>query len=226
MWEKLVDIDLRLTEALGGSDSLFVDGLALVTMERWVWIPLLLTFFYIVIRNNNMLDILLIGVALLLCLVLVEQIAEILSKPLVQQYRSSDPQFDQLLADGYYGSRFGQLSPTTAMAFATATFVSLLLRYRVTTFYALTWAMLFAWGPIYLNRHTVGDVANGLFVGVGAGFLIFGGYIALSRHWQRDALDTKLSLPIYPLSDVRLLICSLAFTYLFLPFLTVIGYLR
>ena len=85
--------DLEVLHFFNGSDNLFIDQLALVLTSGLTWIPLYLTLFYIIMRNNETMA--QIGLAVLgaaVCVALSEGITDGVVKPLVARWRpNNDP---------------------------------------------------------------------------------------------------------------------------------------
>lgn len=80
--------DLEVLHFFNGSDNLFIDQLALVLTSGLTWIPLYLTLFYIIVRNNEtMAQIGLAVMGALVCVALSEGITDGVVKPLVERWR-------------------------------------------------------------------------------------------------------------------------------------------
>ena len=108
MLEQLIDIDTRLTLALNGSDSLFLDGLAVTLTATLTWLPAALVLFYVLVKNNDTVTLILTLLALALCILVADQVASSVFKPLVARYRpAGDPSLMHLVevVAGYRGGR-------------------------------------------------------------------------------------------------------------------------
>ena len=79
--------------SVNGSDSLFLDAVAMTFTSGLTWIPLYLALFYIVIKNNeNMTQIFLIVMSCLVCLFFTYGLADFIAKPYVARWRpTNDP---------------------------------------------------------------------------------------------------------------------------------------
>ena len=53
MFNTMLPTDLDILHFFNGSNNILIDQLALVLTSGLTWIPLYLTLFYIVIRNNE-----------------------------------------------------------------------------------------------------------------------------------------------------------------------------
>ena len=87
MLEQLQNIDTWLTLAVNGSHSLWLDAFALSITSTMTWIAAAAMLLYVVIRSGEMKDILIIIAALALCILLADQIASGIFKPLVARFR-------------------------------------------------------------------------------------------------------------------------------------------
>ena len=97
--EVLQDFDRQLLLAVNGSDSLYLDRVVRTLTNGLAWIPLYLSMFYLVLKNNDnfrRLLFLLGGVAL--CYLLSGAIDDGIVKPLVARWRPThDPQIGTLV---------------------------------------------------------------------------------------------------------------------------------
>ena len=51
--QSLLTSDQQLLLAMNGSDSLFLDQLALILTSAWTWVPLYASLLYLVVKNNE-----------------------------------------------------------------------------------------------------------------------------------------------------------------------------
>ena len=58
MLEQLIDLDTRLTLALNGSTSLYLDGLAVTLTATLTWLPAALVLLYVLVKNNDTVNLL------------------------------------------------------------------------------------------------------------------------------------------------------------------------
>lgn len=223
MTEVLENIDRQLTLAVNGSSSLFVDGLAITATSTVTWLPAACILLYVIIHNNEMknIGILLLGIGL--CILLADQGASGICKPLVARWRpANDPQLMYVVdvVNDYRGGRFGFFSSHAANTFAVSTFVSLLIREYRLTLALFSWALLNCWTRVYLGVHYVGDIAVGLLYGILVGGLIYWcctHFLPASRSHATNRNDL-LTATGYYVSDVSILIITLLVTYLYICF--------
>ena len=70
-WQALIDLDKQLLLWFNGSQSLYLDSLVRTLTNALTWIPFYLTLFYVVIKNNeNMQKILLVLASVGLCVLI------------------------------------------------------------------------------------------------------------------------------------------------------------
>ncbi len=175
-FEAILDADRALTLAFNGSESLYLDALAVTATRTVVWLPLALAFLYVVIRNNNLPAIFLTVFGVALCVLLSDQIASSLFKPLVARFRpAQDPHLMYLVrvVNDYRGGQFGFFSSHAANTVSVALFVSLVTRYWRLSVALGAWVLLNCWTRVYLGVHYVGDVLAGLFCGLMVGALVW-----------------------------------------------------
>jgi len=214
MIEQLNDIDAALTLFANGSQSLWMDGFAMAVTSTLTWLPAAIVLVYVVIHHGEMRDILLTILAIGLCVLIADQIASGIFKPLVARPRPTNDPLLMLNVDvvnDYRGGRFGFFSSHAANTFAVATFTGLLLRFRPFTYAAVAWALLNGWSRVYLGVHYVGDVLCGTVCGILVGAGLYWAFSRILRH-REGALAPSSGIQTssgYAVADARLLTCTL-----------------
>lgn len=162
--------DRELSLFLNHFGTPWLDQLMILWSKKWVWIP----FYGLLIgwlfrnfdRKKSVLLLLAIGALILLS----DQTASALFKPLFQRLRPChDPMMLPLLRlpDGC-GGQFGFASSHAANTMALAVFFALLPypSNNKTIWTALfCWALLTGWSRVYLGLHFAGDIVGGFFIG-------------------------------------------------------------
>lgn len=169
-------MDTALTLFFNGSQSLYLDGIAWTATQTSTWLPLALVLLYVVIRSNDLRGILFFVVGLSLSILLADQVASSVFKPLVARWRPSHNPDIMYLVDvvrGYRGGSYGFFSSHAANTMAVATFVSLVMRSKRLALWLGTWVLLNCWSRVYLGVHYVGDLLTGLLWGAMVGYAIF-----------------------------------------------------
>ena len=173
-FEPIIQFDKQLLLALNGSDSLFLDGLAMALTTASTWVPLYVALFYLVLKNNeNVRQILLVVACAAACVLLAGTVDDTLVKPLVARWRPThDPQIGILVdvVDGYRGGKYGFFSAHAANTFSVAVFFCLLVRSRALSVALVAWSLTNCWTRVYLGVHYPGDILCGLLWGGLVGF--------------------------------------------------------
>ena len=99
MFETLIDFDRELLLAVNGSDSLFLDRMVRTLTNGLTWIPLYLSLFYMVMKNNdNFRRLLYVLLGAGLCILIAGTLNDEIVKPLVARWRPThDPQIGTLV---------------------------------------------------------------------------------------------------------------------------------
>ncbi len=175
MIQFLDQLDKDLILALNNSYSVFWNILMSTISGKLVWIPLYLTIIVLTIIHWKKQSWIII-VALLLAILLADQIASGILKNLVQRPRPTHaPDIAHLIAtvNGYRGGQYGFVSSHASNSFALATLTALIFRNQLYTIPIFFWAMIVSYSRIYLGVHYVGDILGGILVGVLVAFLIY-----------------------------------------------------
>ena len=192
MLETLRHIDQTLTLFLNGSQSLFLDGVAATATQTATWIPVAVVLLYVLIRNNNLRAVGTILLAIALSILLADQGASSVCKPLFGRLRPThEPSIMYAIdvVNGYRGGKFGFISSHAANTFAVATLLTLLVRGRRLAIVLFGWALLNCWTRVYLGVHYVGDLMCGALWGT---LVATGIYFAAKRLCPTLAADSRL----------------------------------
>ena len=225
MLETLRHIDQTLTLFLNGSQSLFLDGVAATATQTATWIPVAVVLLYVLIRNNNLRAVGTILLAIALSILLADQGASSVCKPLFGRLRPThEPSIMYAIdvVNGYRGGKFGFISSHAANTFAVATLLTLLVRGRRLAIVLFGWALLNCWTRVYLGVHYVGDLACGAMWGTLTATAVYFAakrlcptLTASNRHYARHAGFTPGG---YQCATVELLELALLTTYFYILF--------
>ena len=122
----LETFDREALLAVNGSDSLYLDRVAHVLTTAFTWVPLYVSLFYIVLKNNDTVrKVLLVLACVGLCVLLAGAVDDTIVKPLVGRWRPThDPVIGTMVdvVDGYRGGRYGFFSAHASNTFSIAIF--------------------------------------------------------------------------------------------------------
>lgn len=220
-WETLIQLDRELLLILNGSDSLYLDTLVCTLTSAVTWVPLYISLFFLVLKNNDtVFKILLIMGCAALCIVLAGTVDDVIVKPLVARWRPThDPQIGAVVdvVNGYRGGKYGFFSAHASNTFSIAVFFSLLVRSRLLTFFLVTWSFVNCWTRLYLGVHFPGDILVGLIWGAIVGTAVYYLFYRISRRLSTGMkfISDKYTCTGYQTEDVNIVITILLFTYIY-----------
>ena len=220
-WQTLIDLDKQLLLWFNGSPSLYLDTLVRTLTNALTWIPFYLTLFFIVIKNNeNVQKILLVVGSAAICVVLAGTIDDTIVKPTVARWRPThDPQIGLLvdIVDGYRGGNYGFFSAHAANTFSIAIFFWWLVRSRLLTCAMVIWSLTNCWTRLYLGVHYPGDILVGLCWGAFAGCVAYWFYQRIARRFSTgmNFTSTHYTKTGYLRSDIDTPVSMLVFTLLY-----------
>ena len=187
-------IDSQFLLLLNGSESLYLDGVAMTLTSALTWVPLYIALFIIVVRNNeSFVKILFILLCAFLCILFSGITDEMIIKPLVGRWRPTwDPEIGYLVdvVDGYRETPYGFFSAHAANTFSIAVFMTLLMRSRLISISLVVWSLINCWTRLYLGVHFPGDIVAGLLWGTVVAVII---YLLFTRIERRIDSSTRRS---------------------------------
>lgn len=176
MLDFLNSIDTSIFLFLNGMHSAFFDVFMYTFSGKWIWVPFYAALLFYVVRNWRKQQWWWIILALILCIVLADQVSSGIIKQIVQRPRPSRAiELEGMvhIVNGYTGGRFGFVSSHAANTFGLALLCSLLFRNKVYTWTLFAWATVTAYSRIYLGVHYPFDIAGGIIVGMLAAWLCY-----------------------------------------------------
>lgn len=219
--EDLIAFDKQLLLWINGSDSLFLDGLVKTLTTATTWIPLYLSLFYIVLKNNdNVRKVLLIIACAGLCVFIAGSLNDMIVKPSIARWRPSRDSEIAMLVDvvnGYRGGRFGFFSSHAANTFSIAIFFAMVVRSRLLTTALVFWSLLNCWTRLYLGVHFPGDILCGLVWGGVTGSSVWYLYYRIRQKIdQREYyISTQYTSTGYQRSDSNVVVTIMVLTIIY-----------
>jgi undecaprenyl-diphosphatase len=172
--------------------------------EKLTWVPLYLAVLYTLINRWGRESVWLV-IALILCIVIADQIASGVIKECVHRLRPSHASSlkDKIhLVHNYKGGMYGFVSSHAGNAFGFALLTSLLFRQKTYIIAIFLWATLTGYSRIYLGVHYPLDILGGILVGVLTALSCF---ITIKKlrpsllEVQQYASQTSTFLPVFVL---------------------------
>lgn len=206
--QSFLNTDQQLLLSFNGSNSLFVDHLALVLTNAWTWIPLYAALLYLIVKNNEKAGQIFLAIAsALLCVAIATGVGDGWIKPEVGRLRPSfEPTLEGMVrtVNGYRGSGYSFFSVHAANTFALTVFFSLLIRRRILTTALIVWALTNCWTRLYLGVHYPSDVIVGILFGSLVGATVYWIYFSLYRRISPKLhyISTQYTSTGYSLCDI------------------------
>lgn len=219
--QTLTDIDQSILAFFNGSDSLFVDNLAVILTSGLTWIPLYLSLLYVVIKNNEtMKQIMLVIGCVILSIVLSDGVADFIAKPMFERLRpSNDPliKYTVNVVEGIRGNSYSFFSAHASNTFCIAMFFSLLVRNKVFVVTMVSWSLINCWTRMYLGLHYPSDILVGLIWGGVSGSLAYYIYIKSYLRIYKDFnyISSRYTSTGYNRFDADIVLLVLILTLLF-----------
>lgn len=215
--QSLIETDRAATLAINGSDSIFLDGVAGLYTEIYVWVPLALIAIFLIVRNITPRRILLVLLMIALVVLICDQVSSGVFKPMFHRLRPTRDESILHLVDtvnGYRGGLYGFFSGHAANSFGIAVFMIWLVRELWFSIAVSFWATINSLIRCYLGVHFIGDILVGMLFGALVGTLVYFLYLFLIRkdrkqHIYRDylILYTKTG---FLRNDIYTFLCFLA----------------
>lgn len=194
----LEQIDTAILLFINGMHCALFDYFMVLVSNRFTWIPFYAAFIFVMIKNFHwkvtVTTILAVALLVLLC----DQTASGLIKPLVGRLRPSnlDNSISSMVhvVDGYRGGRYGFPSSHSANSWGVAIFAMYLVRNRKLSIFLALWATLVTYSRAYLGVHYPGDLLVGILIGFVMASIVFYAYNRWARSYTQEFLDGKKNI--------------------------------
>ena len=215
MIEKILLYERDAFFALNGSDSAFLDRFMWLYTGKEVWLPLAVLIIGVLVYKKNWRESLLIILAIALVVLLCDQFASHVCKPLFTRFRPTHhPDFMEQVKTvfNYRGGLYGFISSHAANAFGFATLMALIMKNRWFGWTLFLWATLTAYTRIYLGVHFISDVVPGMVVGILFGYVVYRLYLFVRSKWL--PVESFGAFPAYSKRRIHLIIYEIYATVL------------
>ena len=206
--QSLIDVDRYVLSWFNGSNSIFLDNWMVLLTSGLTWIPLYLSLFYLVVKNNEtMSQILLVVGCVLGCVILSDGVADFIVKPMVERWRpSNDPIFKYTISvvNGMRGSDYGFFSAHASNTFSIALFFCMLVKSRVLSVSLVLWSLVNCYTRMYLGFHYPSDIICGIAWGAIVALVMYYSYCRIYKalSFTNNYVSTQYTSTGYSLDDV------------------------
>lgn len=168
--QQLNEIDTQIFLFFNGCHNSYWDGFMYMFTNAKTWIPLYISFLYVMIRNYQPKAILTTLAAIALLVLLCDQTASGLLKPMVGRLRPSNednPLSPMVhIVQGYRGGKYGFPSSHASNTWGISLLAIYLVRRKLLTYLLLVWTLLTCYTRMYLGVHYFGDILVGSLIGI------------------------------------------------------------
>ncbi|MBP7373646.1 MAG: phosphatase PAP2 family protein [Prevotella sp.] len=217
----IIELDRELLSFFNQNDNLLMDGVIKTLTSGITWIPLYLSLFYMVVKNNETMgQIFFIVGGVLLSIMLSGGVDDLIIKPLVARPRPLNDLATKYVVDTVYGvssNQFSFFSAHAANTFALATFMALLVRSGILNFGLFVWAAINAYTRLYLGMHYPSDILVGTLWGMISGAIAYFvySYLYYKRNPHINYISSQYTSTGYSFIDVDIVITILSLTVLY-----------
>ena len=217
----IIELDRELLSFFNQNDNLLMDGVIKTLTSGITWIPLYLSLFYMVVKNNETMgQIFFIVGGVLLSIMLSGGVDDLIIKPLVARTRPLNDLATKYVVDTVYGvssNQFSFFSAHAANTFALATFMALLVRSGILNFGLFVWAAINAYTRLYLGMHYPSDILVGTLWGMISGAIAYFvySYLYYKRNPHINYISSQYTSTGYSFIDVDIVITILSLTVLY-----------
>lgn len=186
--EQLIELDKELFLFFNELHTPWLDPVMVFISKTIVWIPLYALLLFIILKKygkNSWAPLL----GILITIVLADQIASGVLKPIVQRLRPSrEPSLEGLvhIVNGYKGGKYGFASSHASNTFGLVAYIFMLFsENKKWIFLLVVWACIVSYSRIYLGVHYPGDILAGILIGILSAFAGYKSFQFISAFAQK-----------------------------------------
>ena len=191
---QLEHLDTQIFLFFNSFHNNYWDYFMMLYSNRFVWIPVYLSFLFVMLKNFPIKVTLTTLAVIALLIVFCDQTASGFLKPLVCRLRPSNPDNPISpmvhIAHGYRGGRYGFPSSHAANTWSLAFFAMYLVRRRKLTVFLCFWALLTCYSRMYLGVHYFGDIVVGTLIGFAYATILYYIYMHFLRKYTDEFKPT------------------------------------
>lgn len=177
-------MDTSLTLFFNQMGQPWLDPIVMLLTKPLTWVPFYAFLLLVLILRVKSIElgkwdrfktIILILIGAALCILVADQVASHLCKPLFQRLRPThEPSLDGIvrIVQDYRGGLYSFFSSHAANTCALAVYFSLIIRRRPITVLLILFVAINCWTRLYLGAHYVSDILVGLIFGALVGYLV------------------------------------------------------
>lgn len=177
-------MDTSLTLFFNQMGQPWLDPIVMLLTKPLTWVPFYAFLLLVLILRvksiglgkwDRFKTIILILIGAALCILVADQVASHLCKPLFQRLRPThEPSLDGIvrIVQDYRGGLYSFFSSHAANTCALAVYFSLIIRRRPITVLLILFVAINCWTRLYLGAHYVSDILVGLIFGALVGYLV------------------------------------------------------
>ncbi len=195
MIETLTSLDEQILLFFNSWHTPFLDELMSLITGKWIWIPFYLLLIDLLFRKLGPKYAALTLVAVVLAIVMTDQICASVIRPIVGRLRPCNPEnpiFEYItLVKGIQPGGYSWPSCHAANTFALATLLSCVMRSRKFTAFIFIWAIIVSLSRLYVGVHYPTDLLCGAAFGSVFGYLALLTVSLVNTYWSRIALSFR-----------------------------------
>ena len=186
----LTETDTWLLLLLNSWHCAWADNFMMVVSSRFAWIPFYASFLFVMFRNYPVLTVVKCLAVIATIILLCDQTASGLIKPLAERMRPSNP--DNPIAPmvnivkGYRGGPYGFPSSHAANSWGMAFFAMYLVRSAKLNTMLMLWAAVLSYSRVYMGVHYPGDIIVGTLIGFCYASLCYALLYRIDRQTTRE----------------------------------------